>query len=56
MNSFISKHWSALIRPTGLEVNNETLKEQLKNESFKEKTILIKASRGMALERILDCF
>ena len=32
----------------------EDLKEQLKNESIKEKTILIKASRGMALERILD--
>lgn len=32
----------------------EELKEQLKNKSFKGKTIIIKASRGMALERVLD--
>jgi len=32
----------------------DMLKEQLNNTSFKENTILIKASRGMALERILD--
>ncbi len=32
----------------------DELKEQLKNKSFKDKTIIIKASRGMALERILD--
>ena len=34
--------------------NFEDLKDHLKSRSFENSTILIKASRGMALERILE--
>lgn len=54
---FIGQHFSET-KPNSYKTyqNFEAFKNQFDSDDFKDKTLLIKASRGMALERVVDLF